>query len=274
MKNIFIIPLVFLMVFSSCASRKFKDVQYIPKKEKKEALSLNVFQPRDKDAKNLPVVIFVHGGYWTEGDKDIYGFLGRNFSKHDVVTVIPSYTLSPKANYDTMASEIVKAIQWTVDSITNYKGNPDNIYLMGHSAGGHLIALVSTNPKYLENTSAIKGVILNDAAGLDMYSYLQNNPPTTEYNYITTWTTNPEEWRNASPLYFVDEKSPPFLIYVGEKTYPSIKEQNSVFIEKLNEFQPTVSPIYLDKKHVPMMSQYFFPWTYRYDEIMEFINGN
>jgi acetyl esterase/lipase len=261
-------------MLSSCASRKFKDISYLEKENTDDSLKLNVFQPRDKNADTLPVVIFVHGGYWAEGDKDIYGFLGRNFSKNDVVTVIPSYTLSPKASYDTMAQEIVKALEWTIENIKDYKGDPEQIYLMGHSAGGHLIALVSTNPKYLKNTTSIKGVILNDAAGLDMYTYLQEYPPTTDYNYITTWTTNPEEWKNASPLYFVDEKSPPFLVYVGKKSYPSIIEQNSIFVEKITTFQPNVKQILLDKKHVPMMSQYFFPWTNRYDEIMEFIKSN
>ncbi|MGB3606176.1 MAG: alpha/beta hydrolase [Psychroserpens sp.] len=267
-----LVLLVFIMgMFSSCASRKFKDIQYLEKEDSTNNLSLNIFQPRDKDAHQLPVVIFVHGGYWTEGNKDIYGFLGRNFAKNDVVTVIPSYTLSPKANYDTMASEIASALQWTLNNIENYKGDPDQIYLMGHSAGGHLIALISTNPKYIDDTSVIKGVILNDAAGLDMYSYLKENPPTTQYNYKTTWTTNPEQWKNASPLYFVDENSPPFMMYVGEKTYPSIKKQNADFVDKLHQFQPNVKPIILNKKHVPMMSQYFFPWTNRYDEILEFI---
>lgn len=272
MINKSILSILLVVIFTSCASKKFKDITYLEKEMTEDVLKLNIFQPRNKKAEKLPVVIFVHGGYWTEGDKDIYGFLGRNFSKNDVVTVIPSYTLSPKANYDTMAQEIANALEWTINNIADYKGDPEQIYLMGHSAGGHLIALISTNPKYLENREAIKGVILNDAAGLDMFTYLQNNPPTTEYNYITTWTKSPEEWKNASPLYFLDEKSPPFLIYVGEKTYPSIIKQNAVFVEKLHEFQPDVQPIFIDKKHVPMMSQYFFPWTNRYDEIMEFIN--
>jgi arylformamidase len=267
-----ILPFILFIIFSSCASKKFKDITYLEKENIEKTLKLNIFQPRDKTAGKLPVVLFVHGGYWTEGDKNIYGFLGRNFSKNGVVTVIPSYTLSPKANYDTMAFEIAKALEWTANNIKDYNGDPEQIYLMGHSAGGHLIALISTNPKYLENTKVIKGVILNDAAGLDMYTYLQNNPPTMAYNYKTTWTTDPKEWKNASPLYFVDEKSPRFLIYVGERTYSSIIRQNLVFVEKLNEFQPEVHLIFLDKKHVPMMSHYLFPWTKRYDEILEFIN--
>ncbi|TXD83039.1 alpha/beta hydrolase [Subsaximicrobium wynnwilliamsii] len=264
--------LILLMLpFFNCASRKFKDVPYTKGISKTDSLKLNVFEPRQPSAEKLPVIIFVHGGNWNTGDKDTYGLIGRNFAKRDVVTVIPSYTLSPKANFDTMAKQIAEALQWTEAHIADYGGDPNQIYLMGHSAGGHLIALISTNPKYLETTKAIKGVILDDAAGLDMYSHLQQQPPKSENNYKTTWTEDPEQWKAASPIYFLSEAAPPFFIYVGTKTYQSIKIQNAAFLERLNKFQPKVSPIYLKKKHVPMVTQFFWPWSDRYEEILGFI---
>jgi hypothetical protein len=60
-----------------------------------------------------------------------------------------------------------------------------------------------------------------------MKDYLKKNPPTDEYNYIRTWTTNPENWKAASPIY-IDKSTPP-LIYVGEQTYGSIKTANNQF---------------------------------------------
>ncbi len=233
---------------------------------------LNVFTPRK--SKNSPVVIFIHGGYWEHGDKKTYGFLGRNFAKKELVTVIPNYTLSPDGNYDSMAKEVAAAIKWTHDYITNYGGNPEQIFLMGHSAGGHLIALVGTHPDYLKNVYLIKGIILNDAAGLDMNSYLQKNPPTKEHRYDVTWTEDPDNWKDASPIYFLSEKTPPILMYTGTKTYPSIISQNKDFVEELNTYQPAVKINFLTKKHVPMMSQFAFPWNKRYDEIIEFINSS
>lgn len=263
-----------ICLLTNCASKKITDIQYV--KESKALVEnlpkLNVFKTRKTT--NNPVVIFIHGGYWTEGRKGIYGFLGRNFSKKDVVTVIPNYTLSPNGNYDTMAKEVVAAIKWTQENISKYNGNPKEIFLMGHSAGGHLIALVGTNPKYLENTNVIKGIILNDAAGLDMNSYLKKYPPTEQYNYDVTWTKNPENWKDASPIYFLSEKTPPIFMVTGSKTYPSILSQNKDFVEKLNEFQPSVKIEYQDKKHIPMMSQFFFPWNDNYKEIVKFIELN
>ena len=282
MKKPSIVLLLALILTSSCASKKIKEIGYLKTESPNNAenpenaadsLRLNVFQPRkSKSSKSLkPVIIFVHGGNWNSGNKNTYGFLGRNFAKNDLVTVIPSYTLSPNANFDTMATQIAEALQWVANNIETYGGNPEAIYLMGHSAGGHLIALISTHPKYVAEKSIIKGVILNDAAGLDMYSYLQKYPPTTENNYMTTWTKDQSKWKQASPVYFLSEASPDFMIYVGLKTYPSITRQNKTFLEELNKFQPEVEPIYLNKKHVPMMTQYFWPWSGRYDEIMGFI---
>jgi len=85
------------------------------------------------------------------------------------------------------------------------------------------------NPKYGIDPTEVSGIILNDAAGLDMKNYLENYPPANDNDYIATWTTNPDVWRDASPIYFLDKSTPPFLIYVGDKTYESIKTSNNRF---------------------------------------------
>ena len=269
-----LILLFCIFLVSSCASRKISNISYL---KKSEALitsfpELNVFQTQTSE--KSPVVIFIHGGYWTSVNKNIYGFLGRNFGKKKIVTVIPNYTLSPNGNYDTMAKEVAAAIQWTSDNIEKYNGNPDQIFLMGHSAGGHLIALVGTNSKYLKNTDMIKGIILNDAAGLDMNSYLKKYPPTKKHNYDVTWTKNQDNWKDASPIYSLSKKAPPFLMFTGIKTYPSIISQNKAFVQKLKTFQPNVKINFLNKKHVPMMRQFLFPWNKNYKEIIKFIEAN
>jgi arylformamidase len=269
-----LILLFCIFLVSSCASRKISNISYL---KKSEALitsfpELNVFQTQTSE--KSPVVIFIHGGYWTSGNKNIYGFLGRNFGKKKIVTVIPNYTLSPNGTYDTMAKEVAAAIQWTSENIEKYNGNPDQIFLMGHSAGGHLIALVGTNPKYLKNTDMIKGIILNDAAGLDMNSYLKKYPPTKNHNYDVTWTKNQDNWKDASPIYSLSKKAPPFLMFTGIKTYPSIISQNKAFVQKLKTFQPNVKINFLNKKHVPMMRQFLFPWNKNYKEIIKFIEAN
>lgn len=266
--------LLVVITFSimSCSSIKIKDKTYLSTEvaPEKSFPKLNIFVPRKVKAA-APVLIFVHGGYWNSGRKGTYDLLGRNFAKKGIVTIIPDYTLSPAANYDQMTQEIAAVIKWAQENGKEYKGNPKQIFVSGHSAGGHLAALAVMNPKYGIDPKTISGIILNDAAGLDMKHYLEEYPPTAEHDYLVTWTTNPENWKAASPIYFIDKNTPPFLIYVGNKTYPSIKVTNDRFLKALHPFQPQVSPIYLNKKHVPMVTQYFLPWSSRFKEVTDFI---
>jgi arylformamidase len=272
--KIAIIVLFTSLFLGSCASKKITDVSYLL--SSKETIitvpKMNVFMPRNSKLKQLPVIIFVHGGYWNSGRKGTYDMLGRNFARKGVVAVIPDYTLSPNTNYDGMAKQIAAVIQWTKDSISKYKGNANEVFITGHSAGGHLGALAVMNPKYGIDPKIISGIILNDAAGLDMKYYLEENPPTAAHNYITTWTNAPDKWQDASPIYFLDKNTPPFLIYVGDKTYSSIKTTNKRFIDELHPFQPEVKVIPLNRKHVPMVTQYFYPWSDRFDEVIDFMN--
>ena len=259
------------IVFSGCSTKKFKNITYVTSVENKP-LQLNIFVPRHTKNKKLPVLVYVHGGNWNNVKKNIYGFFGRNFAKKDVVTVIPSYTLSPGADYDQMTSEIASAIKWVGTEISTYGGDPKKIFVTGHSAGGHLVALATMNPKYGIREGEVSGIILNDAAGLDMNYYLQQNLPTWENDYLTTWTNDPKEWKNASPIFFLNDKTPPLLIYVGTKTYPSIKVANERFVKALNNYHKDVNPIFLNKKHVPMILQYIWPWNKRIDETVDFMN--
>jgi len=274
--SFFIIVLLNSFLLVNCGSKKNTDISYLNSTEKSpvKAPQLNVFTPRKSSVTPVPVVIFVHGGNWNSGRKGTYDLLGRNFASKGVITVIPDYTLSPEASYDDMARQIVSVIQWTKKNISQYNGDPNSIYITGHSAGGHLGALAVMNPKYGIDSSTIAGIILNDAAGLDMKNYLEGNPPTEKDDYLSTWTSNPEQWKDASPIYFLNKNTPPFLIYVGDKTYNSIKIANSRFVTALQPFQPDVTPIRLNKKHVPMVLQYFSPWSNRFDEIIAFMEMN
>ncbi len=269
------ILLIFLSVFmTSCGVKKYSDIDYLPKdSEKTENPSLNIFSPKSSKYKDTPVLLFVHGGNWNSGKKELYNFYGKNFAKKGITTVIVGYTLSPEANYKEMTSEIAEAIKWTQQHISKYKGDPKKLFLTGHSAGGHLVALAAMDPEYGIDPNTISGIILNDAAGLDMHNYLQQYPPTTTDNYLTTWTKDPETWKDASPIYYVSENTPKIMMYVGERTYPSITVANKRFLEAIKPFQPSLEPILLDKKHIPMMTQFIWPWNNRYQEMIEFMKG-
>ncbi|TVZ53095.1 alpha/beta hydrolase [Dokdonia sp. Hel_I_53] len=274
-----IILFIVTLVSISCSSVKYKNVNYTGDrfvstsvKEDIEAPILNIFKPKNLSEK-VPILIFVHGGNWNKGSKEIYWWFGRNFARKNILTILPGYTLSPNATYDDQASQIATAIKWIQNNAHLYGGDVSKVYVTGHSAGGHLVALAVMNPKYNIKQDEISGIILNDAAGLDMAHYLKSNPPTKNNNYVTTWTKNPKHWKDASPINFINKTTPPILSYLGKKTYPSIKEANNRFREALVKFQPEAKRITLDKKHVPMMTQYILGSNKRYDEILDFIEA-
>jgi arylformamidase len=274
-RNVLLLITAFIFLTSSCATKKFKNVDFIQKPISgiSKMPKLNVFIPRKKSPQKMPILLFIHGGNWNTGNKNTYDWLGRNFANSAIITMIPDYTLSPNTDYDGMAREVAAAIKWAKAHAADYNGDPNRIFITGHSAGGHLAALAVMNPKYGISKGAIAGIILNDAAGLDMKHYLEDNPPTENQDYLKTWSNDSEKWRDASPIYFLDKDMPPFMIYLGTKTYNSIKVANERFVAALKPFQPEVTPIFINKSHIPMVLQYFWPSSNRFDETIIFMKN-
>jgi hypothetical protein len=92
------------------------------------------------------------------------------------------------------------------------------------------------------------------------------------HSYLKTFTPNPKEWKKASPLYHLHEDMPRFLIYKGEKTYPSILKGNAKFVKALPNYTSKFTyKVLKRKKHIPMITQFFWTWNPRYDEILGFM---
>jgi len=269
------------LMFSSCAFKsvhRSKNITYLPADNItiKPAQTLNVFAPK-KSSQLKEVLIFVYGGSWNSGKKELYSFFGSRWARKDVVTVVVDYPKSPKAGYDEMAIDVAKAVKWVKENIKNYGGNPDKIFISGHSAGGHLAALVAIKKEYFSRVgiaNPLKGIILIDAAGLDMYGYLKSENFEPGNSYLNTFSNDPKIWKEASPMYFLHSNMPPLLIYRGSKTYPSIETSNEKFVTALKAFVPQPNYTILNgKKHVPMITQFFNTGNDRYKEMKAFMNN-
>lgn len=272
---LFVILGACMLALSGCAVNKTKNIAYQPATSGSPAQHLNIFSPK-KNNKPADVLIFVHGGNWNSGKKSQYNFIARNWARKGVVTVLIDYPLSPLADYKTMAEATVQSVKWVKENAVRYNGNPDRIFISGHSAGGHLAALVSTDEQYFEKAglkSPLAGTILIDAAGLDMYGYLNEEKFTPGHTYLNTFTNTPETWKEATPIYNLRKNLPPMLLYRGGKSYPSIIESNEKFIKALHSYAPeTPYRIQAKKKHIGMITQFFNPWNGRYGEILEWMS--
>ena len=177
-----------------------------------------------------------------------------------------------------MAVAAASSVRWVKENITAYGGDPEKIFISGHSAGGHLAALVSLDNEYFDSLGLIdpvKGVILIDAAGLDMYSYLKQESFDENDTYLKTFTSDPVIWKKASPVYYLKKQMPPFLVYQGGRTYPSVKQSNEIFMNKLLPLAPSTKyEIIKGRKHVAMITQFFKTWDPRYKEIIKFMKSS
>jgi acetyl esterase/lipase len=259
------------------ASRRVADVPYVaasaPDFDAKRH-RLDIYQPK-KEAAPRPVVLFIHGGSWNSGSKDdiLYKTIGRRLAKNGFVGVVISYRLAPQALVPQQANDCARALAWTVAHISEYGGDPARIVLMGHSAGGGLAALLATGSDTLLARhglppSAAHAVLLDDPAGLDMLDYLTKLEYPNDAQYLVPFSKDPAVWRQASALYHVRAGAPPYSLYIGGDTYPSIKNSSEKFRQRLTQLGQAPKYVVLPgKKHVGMVTQLFFANNTLYAEL-------
>jgi arylformamidase len=103
------------------------------------AETLDAFPTTRADA---PVLVFVHGGYWRLLDKSDFSFVAPAFTREGAMVVVPNYALAPKVTLETITLQVARAVAWTWRNAALYGGDPQRIVVSGHSAGGHLTAMM------------------------------------------------------------------------------------------------------------------------------------
>ncbi len=152
---------------------------------------LDIFPADDSDPS--PVVVFIHGGYWRNKDKSDYRYLAPAFVQAGVTFVGVNYTLAPHASMDEIVRQNRAAIAWLSANIADHGGDPERIHITGHSAGGHLVAMLMATdwtelcgrPNVLAGAAAISGLFdlepiqkcyLNETLGMDEAEATRNSP--------------------------------------------------------------------------------------------------
>lgn len=277
-KLTFIPFLLFVLLASSGSARRHKNISYIDggtAYEQKKHL-LDVYTPEKSEAKK-EVLIFIHGGSFRSGNKNLYKFLGKRLSKMGKVVVIINYQLHPYARITQMIRECAKAVKWVYENIEDYGGLKTKLYVSGHSAGGHLAALLSTQNAWFDSLNIenpIAGCILIDAFALDMYEYLSKREYSPKNTFFKTFSQDKNTWKSRSPIYHISTSTPPTLVYTGAKTYDSILKGGVDYYNKLMELK--VKTKYTEipgKKHIPMMLQLLNRKNSLYADFIQFMEG-
>jgi len=203
-----------------------KDVTYYvaadsdPNKHK-----LDVYFP--KGEKGYPIVLFVHGGTWRSGDRKLYAPLGATLARTGVGTVIISYRLSPAVQHPEHVKDVARAFSWTHANMARYGGNVEQIFVSGHSAGGHLAALVATDESYLKEEKRA----LTEIKGVIPISGVYQITPIKVFE--AAFGSDEDRLKKASPLTHVREKLPPFCLVYAEKELPFLDQMAEKMCKEL-----------------------------------------
>ncbi|HEY7309570.1 MAG TPA: alpha/beta hydrolase [Gemmataceae bacterium] len=202
-----------------------KDIPYVEGKDGDERQKLDLYLP--KGAKNYPTLFFIHGGGWTKGSRSGFARIARTFARNGVAFVSTGYRLSPNVKHPAHIEDVAKGFAWTVANIGKYDGNAGAIFVSGHSAGGHLAALLATDDDYLKaeklSLSNIKGAI--PISGVFVVSPRMKN----------VFGDDAEVCKKASPQTHVRKNLPPFLILYADSELGGLGKQAEAFAPSLKE---------------------------------------
>jgi len=176
-----------------------------------------------------PVVLFVHGGGWHRGDKGAVMFKPLVFAPAGFVTVSTNYRFRPDVTVADMARDVATAAGWVHKNIADYGGDPNRIYLMGHSAGAHLVAVVGTNEQFLKGAGLsfqqIAGVVPLDGGPYNVLKQLAASAADPESDFAKLaafiFTDDKRSWRQVSPMQHITAGVPPFLVVSSEASAES-----------------------------------------------------
>ncbi len=213
----FTIGLVSILLASAVIAAEpkvYRDLAYAEPKNERQML--DVYAPAK--GKNHPVVVWIHGGGWKAGNKTGVQNKPQAFVDKGYVFVATNYRFVPKVTVKEMTGDIAKAIRWVHDHAKEYGGDPKSIFVMGHSAGAHLAALVCTDDRYLKAEglplSIIKGCVPVDVSVYDIPKRVKDRGPAKPRISREVFGDTEDSWRELSPVTHIakGKNIPAFLI--------------------------------------------------------------
>lgn len=171
---------------------------------------LDVYRPEGRSGRPRPLVVFFYGGRWESGDKSEYRFVGAALAGLGAVAVLPNYRHYPRVKMGGFMDDAARAAQWAFEQVPALACDPDRFYLMGHSAGAHMAALVALDARYFAATGRpvprVAGVI-----GLSgPYDFLPLTDADTQDMFGP-----PDRYPDSQPIHFVRPDAPPMLLVHG-----------------------------------------------------------
>jgi acetyl esterase/lipase len=170
---------------------------------------LDVYAPEASQAAT-PVVLFLYGGRWRSGHREDYAFVGEALAAAGVLTLVADYRRYPEVRFPGFVEDVALATAWARTHAAALGGDPERLFLAGHSAGAHIAALLATDAQYL----AAVGMHPRELAGVVGIAGPYDFLPLTDADLIAVFGAK-EDWPQSQPVNFVSGDEPPFLLLHG-----------------------------------------------------------
>lgn len=234
-----------------------EDVRY----GKKDWQKLDVYPAQNAD--KAPVVIFVHGGSWRHGRKDQYRFAADAFTRLGYTVVLPDYVKYPstEARFPSFAEDAAAATAWVKQNIDQYNGDANNIFLAGHSAGAHTVAIVTADSQYLSAVGLTESDIRGVAGIAGPYSFVPDWK-------VTQTVFGPESRYPLMDVFNYIDGSEPATLLLHSKADSQVGQYNTDgLFERLQAKGVTAKKvIYQTPSHVDMVT-HLHPWFVKTDPV-------
>ncbi len=169
---------------------------------------MDIYLPAD-DGKTHDVIVFFYGGRWSSGSKADYAFAGSAFAKAGYVVAIPDTRKYPDVRFPVFAQDAATAIAWVSDHIAAHGGNAARIFVVGHSSGAHIGALVAADPQYLKAHGKGRDTIKAFAGMAGPYAFIP------EEDDLKDMFGPPPNYPLMQTPTFIDGGEPPMLLLWG-----------------------------------------------------------
>ncbi len=170
---------------------------------------VDIYRPARPGA---PVVVFLYGGGWRAGNREMYRFAGAALANRGFVVVIPDYRVYPEASFPGFVEDAAKAVAWTKAHAGEYGGDPGRLFLMGHSAGAHIAAMLTLDKSFLGRVGLDPDRAIAGMIGLSgPYDFLPLNDRALEPIFAPAG-----DLALTQPITFARPGAPPMLLLTGE----------------------------------------------------------
>lgn len=183
-------------------------------------------------AANPPVIVSIHGGLLLEGDRSEETYVGQRFAGAGFLTAVISYRLSPSVRHPAHAEDAATAVAWVKAHAREYGGDPDRVFVIGHSAGAYLAALIALDPRYL-GAHGLSPADLRGVVPVSAFFYVDREGVAPD-RPKTIWGTDAAAWRAASPAAHVRADAPPMLVLYADGDEPWRRQQQADFVRDLH----------------------------------------